>query len=1363
MSCGADYRSANLSEWVFPAADGRLLYQPDGRGNRIPDFSGVGYWGGTVPIPDVQVVETLSPIAGDNTKHIQEAINRLKTKPLGTNGFRGALLLRAGEYSVSGTITIDGSGIVLRGEGDGLSGTILRASGTGQRSLIHVTGAGSPIMVSNNVKTITDRYVPVGTRSFHVENTAGFSKGDRIFVRRTATDQWIEDIGMNLLDNPWRSEIYHLDFDRIITRIEGDLITVDAPVVCAIEADYAGGTITKYSWPGRIRNVGVENIRGVSDFNPSVILKVYGESYFADEDHAWIFIETGAVENGWVRRVTSQHFGYSCVSLDSGTRAFTVEDSRALDPVSEITGSRRYAFVLNNSQLSLIKNCYTEKDRHQFVTHARTMGPNVFVDCLSDTAYADAGPHHRWAAGAIWDNVTVNGNSLNVRNRGNAGTGHGWAGVNMVVWNSCALDYTVQNPPGARNWLIGSSGTITERSGWIGPHDPGTYDSHDTNVFPNSLYYAQLQDRLAAPGSETREYWLGDIDGFQPDGPAGDPVPVDSGWLAEISAAAGPDAIRGFDRVAQNQWVPFTFNFQLAPSEEIKGASLALALRFAEGSNTGTVYIGSTNNGISLFGPPVESGTNVTVRILDLSDQLPLLAGGKLNVSLKGNIGIDWAMLEFHSALPLVTDNRTVEPSADTFVRGGVYADDNYGNDTRLRIKKGSSADFCRQAYLKWDLSGIEGRVIHARVRLVPVSVGTVGLEHAVSEASGSWEESSVTWNGSPYAGKRISTWIAEEGNPVEFSVTPWVQAALDRDRTFSLQMFSLTDAGGEGLVAYGSREEPEAELRPQLILSIERGPDVRIWTGGGTDDKWTTAGNWTGGTAPSFGENQVLEFYAEGTSKSVMGLGDPLGNTAVVRGLNFRDQVDSDISVGLLSTGSGGPGRILVFQAPFGQDAMISVSSGVTGNIMIGSSTDGGLTINSDIVISHNGSGKLLFGRRILEGVAGRSLTKTGTGALQMFSPGWGAGSASFKGGLNINGGSVIFKSDGNLGDSTGGVNLDGGLLMLASGSGSVDSARAFTFKASGGTLNIEAGNVLTLSSGLEGTGDLIKEGNGILALGGPDNRVAGNTEIASGALRVNQINRIHSSSNLRIGDGATFETVRSSGDQGMGSRTVTIDGDSTIVVGRSNLTLKQVNGAGKLIVKTVGGTLILSSSGSYEGGTLISTGTVIGDAENAFGNGGVTVADGAALTLRRSDLICDQAELILGKTSTLSLDFTGNEIVRFLSLNSGVSWLAAGVYDAAALSAFNESGSYSGSGSVEVLASVEVPVFNCFRMSPGGILISGFGGMSGCSYRIFATEDLNHTWVEVCSGSFTGDGFEFFDPQATNYSRRFYRMISP
>src|SRR6185437_7230287 len=114
---------------VHPGPSGKLIYTPDDQGNTIPDFSHAGYGGGGVAIPSVPVKETIWPVAGDNTANVQAAIDKVSALPADDSGFRGAVLLRMGYYPMATPINIQASGVVLRGEGMGDTGTVLVGTG----------------------------------------------------------------------------------------------------------------------------------------------------------------------------------------------------------------------------------------------------------------------------------------------------------------------------------------------------------------------------------------------------------------------------------------------------------------------------------------------------------------------------------------------------------------------------------------------------------------------------------------------------------------------------------------------------------------------------------------------------------------------------------------------------------------------------------------------------------------------------------------------------------------------------------------------------------------------------------------------------------------------------------------------------------------------------------------------------------------------------------------------------------------------------------------------------------------------------------------------------------------------------------
>ena len=484
--------------WIGP--DGHLQYAPwNERGDRLPDFSTCGYRGGLVPFPAVPVKQTLEPAEGDNRERIQAALDELAALPL-VDGVRGALLLKQGRYAIEGSIRLAASGIVLRGEGDGDDGTVLVATQRKQHSLVVVGGGGSPKEVAGSRTNVTDAYVPVGAMSVHVADASSFKVGDSIIVHRPSTAEWLHALKMDQIKDhgaklvQWAPGSYDLRFQRVVVAVRGAEVEFDAPLTCALDAQYGGGFIYQYTWPERIENVGIENLRGESEFDHDTADK-NRKGEFTDEEHGWNFISCGAVRDGWVSRVTARWFGYSCVNIGSAASRLTVRDCACLDPVSQISGGRRYSFAIDG-QLNLVRDCRTRGGRHDFVMHARVPGPNVFVDCHAEKAYSDSGPHHRWSTGTLYDNVVVEGNSLNVQDRQWSGTGHGWAGANMVFWNCTARDFRCQQPPTAQNFGIGCLGPLV-KGNYVKDHPDGWWESPGEPVTPRSLYAQQVVDRLA--------------------------------------------------------------------------------------------------------------------------------------------------------------------------------------------------------------------------------------------------------------------------------------------------------------------------------------------------------------------------------------------------------------------------------------------------------------------------------------------------------------------------------------------------------------------------------------------------------------------------------------------------------------------------------------------------------------------------------------------------------------------------------------------------------------------------------------------------------------------------------------------------
>ncbi len=521
--------------------EGRLEYHKwSEQGDTLPDYSYAGYKGGGVKLPQVPTVLSLSPNpeAEDDTARIQAAIDKIGSRTPDKDGFRGALLLKKGRYPVKGTIKLHQSGVVLRGEGQDQNGTIIYACGnrtekTGQNNVISIGGKGTFQRLEDTRTEITDAYVPVGSRSFTVADSSHFPVGRQVMLYRPATQKWLDDIRMSKIREDyksqtavnWKPETYSLYWLRKVEAVEGNRITIDAPIVNSLDKNYGGGQLICCDDGDIISNVGVENIMIESRYDQTITAKIAGVKYNSDENHAWKAVSVASARDGWITGITSAYMGYSCVGLGRGAFFFTVQDCSSTKPVSQITGSRRYSFH-NSGQRNLFQRCFSSEGRHDFVLGSQTCGPNAFVDCVSVNAFSTSEPHHRWSQGCLWDNVSMSTYGLAAVNRGDSGTGHGWSGVQMCFWNCNAPFVIVQQPPMEQNFAVGAAGLGTGKQGvetyrnsvvsWVHRQSKrefpnpagrtllgdGWIESPDRPVTPRSLYLQQLKDRLGMQALE---------------------------------------------------------------------------------------------------------------------------------------------------------------------------------------------------------------------------------------------------------------------------------------------------------------------------------------------------------------------------------------------------------------------------------------------------------------------------------------------------------------------------------------------------------------------------------------------------------------------------------------------------------------------------------------------------------------------------------------------------------------------------------------------------------------------------------------------------------------------------------------------
>ncbi len=485
------------SRLVDPGEDGKLVYEPVGeRGDRIPDFSHSGYRGGGKALPEVAAAATVAPggDGGDDTARVQAAIDEVAEREPGANGYRGAVLLEPGTYRIHGQLQVDTGGVVLRGSGRGDGGTVLLGIGEESRPIVRFQSPDNKNRDAGSRQAVTEAYVPLGSDRLTVEDASGFSVGDTVDVVRKGNAAWISHLGMDAItprpSNPdatrnWGP--FDLAFDRIVTAVEGNRITLDAPIGMAIDERWGGGAVHRYE-ERRIAHVGIENLSLVSD-----------PAHETDENHRGRGVQFDRITNGWARDLTFRKLSHAAVSVTGNSKWITVRDCEYLEPASEIRGGRRAVYAVSSGQLVLVYRCEADEGRHSFHVGSRTAGPNAFVEGKATNTHGKSGPHHRWSVSTLYD--SMDGGEYRAEDRQWYGTGHGWAGVNVVFWN-CRGKLFIQDPPTAWNFAIGFVGEKTGPSHDFTGHDWGYVEHFGEHVTPGSLYFAQLEDRLGAEAVE---------------------------------------------------------------------------------------------------------------------------------------------------------------------------------------------------------------------------------------------------------------------------------------------------------------------------------------------------------------------------------------------------------------------------------------------------------------------------------------------------------------------------------------------------------------------------------------------------------------------------------------------------------------------------------------------------------------------------------------------------------------------------------------------------------------------------------------------------------------------------------------------
>ncbi len=481
----------------------------DGQGRFLHDFGYAGYRRGEAPIPAgppngaALVVNVVKQFGADNTGATDTTVALQRAlDAVGTAG-GGVVHLPAGVYQIQPqgpnnyALWIKHDNVVLRGAGAGK--TFLYNAATFMRDksvlLIAPAGGGSWLTPLANTTAAITQDLPEPTRQIPVADVAGFTTGDWVVVRASATDAFIAEHGMTGWWTPAGSAgpagPDGPTFYRQITAVDAgtNTLTIDIPTRYYLKMR-DGARVYKVA--PHIAGVGVEDFSIGNRQNPKT---TFGDLEFgtagtgAYDVHNSVLVRVQHALDGWVQRIASYRPAANAGDfhlLSNGlrvtrSRSITVRGCDIRKPQYEGEGGNGYAFTIQSGDC-LYQDLSTESARHSYVFQYMATSGNVLHRCASAHPRLATDFHMHLSMANLLDNMTLTGDFIDAKVRPYGGpTWHGVTTTQSVIWNTRGTSYPV-----GRNTIIDS-----RQFGWgyvIGTQGPayGVQTTPTLMTFPSS-------------------------------------------------------------------------------------------------------------------------------------------------------------------------------------------------------------------------------------------------------------------------------------------------------------------------------------------------------------------------------------------------------------------------------------------------------------------------------------------------------------------------------------------------------------------------------------------------------------------------------------------------------------------------------------------------------------------------------------------------------------------------------------------------------------------------------------------------------------------------------------------------------------
>lgn len=787
----------------------------------VQDFSFAGYRRGELPLPanppgatfDVTSYGADASGAADSTLAIQAAIDAAEAAGGGIVWMPAGLYQVSPQGGASACLTIEGSGVVLRGAGVGQTFLLNTETVMSDTVILDVAGPSNATWsgtLSPNRTITADLTGP--TTQIPVTSTTGFTVGLEIIVRADPGDDWAtEHLEPGWVGYPAGS-FGRLMYLRKIVAIDdiNQILTIDIPTRYALKTRDSARVYRKDTL---IREIGLEDFSignvqhpGTTGWGDLDYATPGTSAYDVEGSYA---IRLRRVRDSWIRRVsTFRPSGNTstCHILNNGILLtecahVTMRDCHFQRPQYGGGGGAGYMFRLQNSGDCLLQNCIAEFSRHGIVFSHMASSGNVVHACTDKTTGKQTGntgnqntsgrgsDHHmQFSHSNLIDVCVADDSWFEARYRPyGSDPMHNLTSAHTVYWNTegkpSSRSYVVHSQQSRYGYVIGTRGAVTavktdgDSTSKTAPVDHVEGVGTGDTLTPFSLFLEQRRRRLGLPTvpplADLTLYFPNQSAAFAPQVQFGD------------SSVVPPDATASWQRISG----PGSADLQASGGFGIDAA----------------------------FSAPGEHTLEFTV-------------------SRHGSLEDDFSATQTFRAnvLPPGLMQSELIPTDDAYVQRG--SGTTTFNNAALWMKNvsgDSSVD--REIFMRWDLSSLSGRIVEEAVLEMhatePDASATVET-HLVTDDT--WNESTLTWDAKPVIANLLQTWALSPDYLQRIDLTSAVSTEAASDGLFSIRHGIVSQTNNATVFKYASSEAADTATRPRLrVTHREVWPDYAAWIAG--------------------------------------------------------------------------------------------------------------------------------------------------------------------------------------------------------------------------------------------------------------------------------------------------------------------------------------------------------------------------------------------------------------------------------------------------------------------------------------------------------------------------------------------------